>query len=110
MVFKERGQPPRPSRRTRGPAVRITAANTPANTGLEVRRNGDWLEVTFHAPNIQEEEFRYSVGRRYLLVWGDKGRPGHQHFINLPQAVSPKDHILSFVNGVVDARLRVQAS
>lgn len=110
MDFKEREEPSRSARRTRGPAVKITPASTPAPIGLEVRRNGDWLEVTFAASDIQDGDFRYSVGKRYLLVWSEKGRNGSQHFIHLPHAVVPGEHILSFVNGVVDAKLRVLAS
>jgi hypothetical protein len=107
MVFEESGAPARTSRRTRNPSVRIVPATRRRPNALEVRHNGDWLEVTFSAPDIAEERFRYSVGRRYLLVWSDRGHPGLHHFVNLPKRVRPEDHILSFNNGVVDARLRV---
>lgn len=109
MAYKERGEPTRGSaRRTRSPSVRITPAQSRGTHGLEIRKSGDWLEVTFAAPDIAESNFRYSVGKRYFIVWSDTDQPGQHHFVNLPRSVEPKEHLLSFVNGVVDARFRLR--
>ena len=70
-------------------------------------REGGWLEVTFSVPDISESNFRYSVGRRYLVIWSDRTHPIQHHFVGLPKAVDPKDHMLRFTNGVVDARIRL---
>jgi len=111
MAYEERGEPTRgSSRRTRGPSVRITPARFRGTPGLEIRKEGEWLEVTFAAPDIAESTFRYRVGKRYLLVWSDEGAPGLHHFVNLPVSVDRGEHLLSFRNGVVDARLRMRAS
>jgi len=109
MAYEKRGEPTRGSaRRSRGPSVRITPTRSQISPGLEVRSAGGWLEVTFAAPDIAEGAFRYSVGKRYLLVWSDESQS--HHFVNLPKAVESRDHLISFVNGVVDARLRVRAN
>lgn len=110
MATEERERSGHPGRRTRPPSVRITPAALRSTEGLEIRRVGDWLEVTFAAPDIHESQFRYSVGPRYLLVWSDQDHPGRHYFVNLPKAVEPGEHLVRFVNGVVDGRFRLRGS
>jgi hypothetical protein len=93
--------------RSRRASVKIHPAKTELAPTQEVRIADGWLEVTFSVPEIPESSFRYSIGRRYLVIWSYRTHPVQHRFVNLPRAVDPKDHMLRFTNGVVDARIRL---
>lgn len=74
----------------------------------EVRLDEDYVYVTLHAPEIQDEELRYSIRKRYVLVWGDEARHEPHYLVMLPVAVNPESHTVRFQNGVFDALIRIR--
>lgn len=103
MNTEKGGRPPAATRKV----VRITTERARIATSPELRMDGEWLEVNFAAADIPDGKFRYSLGKRYLLAWADGTVHGQQHFVLFPRPVEPKDHTVTFHNGVVDARVRV---
>lgn len=72
----------------------------------EVRVLHEHVTVTLNAPEILDEELRYSIRRRYVLVWGDATRHGSHYLVYLPEAVDPDEHTVRFQNGVFDVRIK----
>lgn len=108
MAFEEEkpdaARPPR-ARKVR---VEVVPARGRIVANPEVRVASGWLEVTLFTPEIAEGKFRYSISKRYLLVWAD-GSPHAQHqFVILPKPVDPEQHEVRFANGVVEARIRLR--
>jgi HSP20 family molecular chaperone IbpA len=66
------------------------------------------LYVTVHLPEIKDEELRYAIRGRYLLVWGDGSAHDEQRLVMLPTRVDPDQHSVRFQNGVFDARIKVK--
>lgn len=106
MSLEEAGSPGRVEPRSPMAGVRIVPARARVAGQPEFRPNGEWLEVTVSTPDIPEKHFRHAVGRRYLLVWADEGPADLHHFLPLPEPVERHNHVISFRNGVVDAKLR----
>lgn len=108
MTSTERAGAPDAAPIPHASAVSIVPARGPVATSFEARRNGLWLELTLHAPDISEERFRYRVRRRYLMVWEDESLLGRHHMVVLPEPVDSREAQVRFSNGVVDARLRLE--
>jgi hypothetical protein len=59
-------------------------------------------------PQVDDADLRYSIRRRYLLVWGDGSPHAAQVLIHLPIAVDPEHHSVRFHNGVLDAKIKLR--
>lgn len=66
------------------------------------------LYITLNLPHIEDDELRYSVRSRYLLVWGEGAAHEDQQLVLLPVKVDPDQHSIRFQNGVFDARIKVK--
>ena len=64
--------------------------------------------ITLNIPEIEDAQLRYSIRRRYLLVWGDGSPHEAQILIHLPKAVDAHHHAIRFHNGVFDAKIRLR--
>jgi HSP20 family molecular chaperone IbpA len=94
------------------PAARPSQVVRPAALAAgahEVRREGDHLLVTVHCPEVDEENVRYAVGRRHVVVWSHLLPRSWQHFVMLPSKVDPKTAEVHYRNGVLDVRARLAA-
>ncbi|MBI2076786.1 MAG: hypothetical protein HYT80_00230 [Euryarchaeota archaeon] len=74
----------------------------------DIRIDDGYVCVTLHVPEVEDSELRYSIRRRYLMVWGESAHR-EQHLVHLPRAVDPEQHNVRFQNGVVDARIKLKA-
>lgn len=74
----------------------------------DVRVLNEHVYITLNLPEVEDAELRYSIRRRYLLVWGDNSPHEAQILVHLPKAVDPKQHSIRFHNGVFDARIRLR--
>ena len=74
----------------------------------DIRVDDGYIYVTLHVPEVEDSELRYSIRRRYLMVWGESAHQA-QHLVHLPRAVDPQQHSVRFQNGVVDARIKLKA-
>lgn len=72
----------------------------------DIRIEDGYLYVTLNVPEVEDSELRYSIRKRYLMVWGEHAHQA-QHLVHLPKAVDPMQHSLRFQNGVVDARIKL---
>lgn len=98
------------SRRQQNARLFPSRAARPRRQGLpavEVDMADGHLHVTFSAPEIEDAELRYTIRRRYLIVWGNNSPHQQQHFIHLPKRVDPEDHNVRFQNGVFHLRARI---
>lgn len=108
MTFETTKRRRLPSGKVQTPRVRIVANRAMVSRNPEIRSDREWVYVSLHAPEIQEDRIRYSISKRYLLVWADGSSHAHHQFVILPHPVEPHDHAFSFSNGVVDARIRIR--
>jgi HSP20 family molecular chaperone IbpA len=72
----------------------------------EIRAEGDRLLITIDCAHLAPEAVRYSIGRRYVVVWAAMGPRSAQHVVLLPEAVVPADHVVSHTNGVLDLSVK----
>jgi HSP20 family molecular chaperone IbpA len=79
-----------------------------AKPSADMRVADGHLYVTLHLPHVDDAQLRYSIRRRYLLVWGEDGAHEDQILVMLPVRVDPESHSVRFQNGVFDARIKVQ--
>lgn len=100
------GRPP--ATKERPPKFQIVPSRGRVLRDVEVRNDGEWLCLSLHTPDIHESKFRYSISKRYLLVWADGSSHAQHQFVILPRPVDPHDHEVSYTNGVVDARIRIR--
>ncbi len=107
MAIEESGRPPRAPPPSPMAAVRIVPARARSAVRPEFHEGDGWLDVTFSAPDIPDGHLRHAVGRRYLLVWADDSPHDVHHLIVLPKPVDPAAAKVQFMNGVVDARIRL---
>lgn len=85
----------------------LTRPGQPVKDPADIRSHEGHLYVTLHLPHIDDAELRYTIRRRYLLVWGDGGAHETQNLVMLPVRVNPEQHSVRFQNGVFDARIKI---
>jgi hypothetical protein len=74
----------------------------------DVRVLNEHVYITLHLPHIEDAELRYSIRRRYMLVWGEGSPHEAQILVHLPKAVDGQHHSVRFHNGVFDAKIRLR--
>lgn len=74
----------------------------------DIRNVDGHLYVTISLPHIDDDQLRYSIRGRYLLVWGEGGAHEDQILVMLPVRVKAEEHSVRFQNGVFDARIKIQ--
>jgi len=72
----------------------------------DIRNVDGHLYVTLSLPHIGDDELRYSIRGRYVLVWGEGGAHEDQTLIMLVR-VKAEEHSVRFQNGVFDARIKI---
>ena len=74
---------------------------------VDIRNVDGHLYVTISLPHIVDDQLRYSIRGRYLLVWGEGGAHEDQTLVMLPVRVKADEHSVRFQNGVFDARIKI---
>lgn len=101
------------SRRQQNARLFPSRAARPKRSGLpsvDVSISEGYLHITFEAAEIDDAELRYTLRRRYLIVWGENSPHQEQRFVHLPAKVDPSDHKVRFQNGVFDLRAKIAAT
>lgn len=101
---------PAPGRRQTNVRVFPSQFVRPRNSDrapADIRNVDDHLYVTLSLPHIDDDQLRYSIRGRYLLVWGEGGAHEDQTLVMLPVRVNAQEHSVRFQNGVFDARIKI---
>jgi hypothetical protein len=108
MAFERKSRDARRQQNVRLFPSQVTRPKHGGAGSADVRVLNEHVYITLHLPQIEDAQLRYSIRRRYMLVWGDGSPHEAQILVHLPKAVDAQHHSVRFHNGVFDARIRLR--